>query len=69
MWDETLDRGLEMFIRLMGTTAAWIIRFPNPLLYFLLVLLCIVLPFFAVFLVISFICWSWSAGDTDDGYY
>ena len=52
-------RGMNAIIRFLGLTGGWIINYPNAIFYFLLVLGSIFLPYFAVFLVISLLCWSY----------
>ena len=52
-------RILDIVIRFLGMAGHWIMRYPNPLLYFLLILGAVFIPYMGAFLVVSFLCWSY----------
>ncbi len=65
---DSLERIVSGIIGFLGMAGAWIISYPNPLIYFLLVIGCIFFPFFSVFMVISFLCWAYGGRDALRSY-
>lgn len=51
-------RAIGALITALGAFGGWIVNHPNKIFYFILLLACFFFPYFAVFLILSLLCWA-----------
>jgi hypothetical protein len=52
-------RILNSAMRFLGMTGGFILSYPNPILYLMLIFGAVIFPYFGAFLLASMLCWSY----------
>lgn len=59
---DSFRRGLQVAILAFGLVGGWILRYPHPLFYAAIILASVFVPYLAVVLLITVLCWSYGGG-------